>query len=198
MPIIDPERKKEYNRRQREKEKLRKEKEKSYVEELPDSPTIEIEKVPVKRLEEVQTESKEEIHIMEEQPEEVQEEEKEEYILDKETYNFLMAEVQKARAQQQQPEPIKQQIEEKPKEEQPRVQQSGPSFFQMCRTQMMSTAAGIVPILLIQGAVHGAKFLTSSTTKPTLESMPTNTTNQPKKARELPTYGHVLPSVNSF
>lgn len=125
--------KREYNKTQREKKKLLKEQEKAQKE----VPNIEI----IKDGDEDYIEDGGETTISDDGK----------YVLDKETYEYLLS---KAKISKE----VKEEKEESKKEVVNFQNPQQPTIMQMLKNQTISMAVGVIPILALQGLVLGVKY----------------------------------------
>lgn len=139
---VDPEKKREYNKVQRAKAREKQQ------QEVIDEKVIEVEPEP--------------------EPEPEQVEDNDNVVMDKKTYDFLIQQAKKAQIMQQvkpveqiQQQPIQPIVQQPIQQPVQQVQQQD-TFFFLVQKQLKSTLASLVPILVIQGAIHGAQFLKNS------------------------------------
>ena len=124
---------------------------------------------------------------------ESEQDEPDNYVLDKKTYLYLLEKAKKAEELLKTPEETRPKANpEAPKE--PIPTPTGNFFFQQVKQNLLATAASLLPILVIQGAIHGGKYLMSSTNKQDV----IHTTTHAKDLSPQPTLTFELPVVNSL
>ena len=113
-------------------------------------------------------------------------------VIDKQAYLYLLEKArQNETIEKPEPKPEEKRVEKKPSEQ---VEEDRSSFFFQLKNSFKTTAISLIPVLTMQLAVHGGRFLTSSTNNSRSKPTSSQQSGQP----ELSTMDYGLPAVNAL